>query len=301
MSTLYSHHFQPSLSHLQLTSFLWDFWSVLALLLLYIQYPHSPPTDTHTHVCIFNLQNSFTGDCVYMCLKLRLNTWDWMIYQEALAWGRLIFLLQQTLTALSSSSRRGALGTLPYSHLYVDWYGHHSDLNIVEISWVSHLVVSTRHRLRTGILSSAPSNRSGYYFAMFPELEVQGWFCRCTSWALHPSPSLSAFSIVAERNFFCWGVGATLIFAYNDWCVEHRLKLCLFGNMTKSGSPLRAMYSLTFSNCLLPQCLSWFPSYCTGLKPSETASGYIQDIIATVVPLGMSCQSDHFVVPTFYV
>lgn len=161
-------------------------------------------------------------------------------------------------------------------------------------------MVSTRHHLRTGILSSAPYNRSGYYFAMFPELEVQGWFCRCTSWALHPSHSLSAFSIVAERNFFCWGVGATLIFAYNDWCVEHRLKLCLFGNMTKSGSPLRAMYSLTFSNCLVPQCLSWFPSYCTGLKPNETVSGYIQDIIATVVPLGISCQSDHFVVPKFY-
>lgn len=51
---------------------------------------------------------------------------------------------------------------------------------------------------------------------------------------------------------------------------------------------------------LVPQCLSWFPSYCTGLKPNETASGYIQDIIATVVPLGISCQSDHFVVPKFY-
>lgn len=68
MSTLYSHHFQPSLSHLQLTSFLWNFWSVLALLLLYIQYPHSPPTDTHTHTFVYSICRIHLQVIVYTCV-----------------------------------------------------------------------------------------------------------------------------------------------------------------------------------------------------------------------------------------
>lgn len=63
------------------------------------------------------------------CISWGLTTWDWMAYQEACPWRKMLQpnLFQWPLIALGSSCRERGLVKWPYPHWYVIWH-HYSGL-----------------------------------------------------------------------------------------------------------------------------------------------------------------------------